>query len=181
MSESIANGITVQNTCYECMVIARDTAEHLPVGKCQTCLDDQEAREDDNAWNLHEDDRLGEGPGLSVDVSDAPSASEWVASETYVRPAGKKAVMFEEWDKDNPFKLVELKVEFIDEDEDMVRHEYLPPIAQLIDGGVYEELWELQDERQRARETECPWCHILTLKLYNDCQTCDKPLENNVR
>ena len=181
MSESIATGITVMNTCYECMVIARDSAQDLPVGKCQTCIDNQEAKDDDSAWNLHEDDRLGEGPGLSLDTSDAPSASDWVSSETYVRPARKKAVMFEEWDSDNPFKLVRLAVEWIDEDEPQTRHEFLPPIAQLIDGGVYEELWELEDQRQRAREVECKWCHILTLKIYNDCQTCDKPLEHNVR
>lgn len=181
MTESIANGITVQNTCYECMVIARDSALDLPVGKCQTCLDDDEARADDNAWNLHEDDRLGEGPAMSIDTSDAPSASEWVASETYVRPARKKAVMFEKWSDDNPFKLVELSVSWIDEDEPQTRHEFLPPIAQLIDGGVYEELWELQDERQRAREVQCQWCNLLTPKIFNDCTSCDKPLEHNVR
>lgn len=59
--------------------------------------------------------------------------------------------------------------------------EYKLPIVQLQDGGVYEELWELDDERQRARETECQWCHILTPKAFNDCQSCDKPLELNVR
>jgi hypothetical protein len=59
--------------------------------------------------------------------------------------------------------------------------EYKLPIVTLQDGGVYEELWELDDERQRARETECQWCHILTPKAFNDCQSCDKPLENNVR
>ena len=59
--------------------------------------------------------------------------------------------------------------------------EYKEPIVMLQDGGVYEELWELDDERQAARETECQWCHILTPKLFNDCQSCDKPLENNVR
>jgi hypothetical protein len=218
MSESIANGISITNNCYECQVIAikgmlntpqecyeckvlaQDQAKGYPVGYCQTCSDrakleatgydagkcpaclqNAEANDDDNAWNLHEDDRLGEGPGLSLDTSDAPSASEWVASETYVQPARKKAVMFEKWDDDNPFRLVELSVEFIDEDEPQTRHEFLPPIAQLMDGGVYEELWELQDERQRAREIECRWCHILTPKIFNDCTSCDKPLEHNVR
>lgn len=181
MSESIANGISITNNCYECQVIAMSVEAGHPEGKCFTCQENEEANADNNAWNLHEDDRLGEGKALSLDTSDAPSASEWVASQTYVRPAGKKAVMFEKWSDDNPFQLVELSVEFIDEDEDMIRHEFLPPIAQLIDGGVYEELWELQDERQRAREVECRWCHILTPKLFNDCQSCDKPLEHNVR
>lgn len=59
--------------------------------------------------------------------------------------------------------------------------EYKAPVVFLQDGGVYEELWELDDMRQRARETECQWCHILTPKAFNDCQSCDKPLELNVR
>ena len=58
--------------------------------------------------------------------------------------------------------------------------EFKEPIVLLQDGGVYEELWELDDMRQSAREVECHWCHILTPKLYNDCQSCDKPLEHNV-
>lgn len=181
MSESIANGISITNVCYECQVIAMSVEAGHQEGKCFTCEEQAEANADNNAWNLHEEDRLGEGPALSLDTSDAPSASDWVASQTYVQPARKKAVMFEKWSDDNPFHLVELSVEFIDEDEPQIRHEFLPPIAQLIDGGVYEELWELQDERQRAREVECNWCHILTPKAFNDCQSCDKPLEHNVR
>ncbi len=179
MSESL--GISVQSQCYECMVIARDAEQDLPVGKCQTCLDDAEAKSDDMAWNLHEDDRLGEGKCLTYDTSDAPSASDWVASETYIKPREWKVKMIEKWGEDNPFQLIELAVKFIDTDEPVTRSEFLPPIAQLIDGGVYEELWELDDMRQRAREIECKWCHILTPKAFNDCQDCDKPLEHNVR
>ena len=59
--------------------------------------------------------------------------------------------------------------------------EYLPPVHLISDGGTYEELWELDDLVQQARETECNWCHILTPKMYNDCQSCDRPLESNVR
>jgi hypothetical protein len=59
--------------------------------------------------------------------------------------------------------------------------EYKLPIVFLQDGGVYEELWELDDQMQRSRETECQWCHLLTPKMFNDCQSCDKPLESNVR
>jgi hypothetical protein len=65
--------------------------------------------------------------------------------------------------------------------------EFMPPIVHLED-GMNEELamhlgalWELDDSRQRAREIECNWCHILTQKLYNDCQLCDTPLEHHVR
>lgn len=178
MSESL--GISVQNTCYECMIIARDTDEGFLPMQCQTCVDDAEARADDKAWNLHEEDRLGEGHCLTYDTSDAPSASEWVASETYIKPPTRRAIMIEKW-KEESMHLIELAVKFIDTDEPVTRSEFLPPIAQLMDGGVYEELWELDDMRQRARETECKWCHLLTPKVFNDCQACDKPLEHNVR
>lgn len=181
MSESIANGISITNTCYECQVIAMSVEDGFPAGKCFTCQEQAEANDDVKAWNLHEDERLAEpGKVTTYDTSEPPSASEWVGSQTYVRPPQTKAVMFEKWSDDNPFRLVELSVEFIDEDEPQIRHEFLPPIAQLIDGGVYEELWELQDYTQRQRERECQWCHILTPKIFNDCQSCDKPLENNL-
>lgn len=181
MSESIANGISITNQCYECQVIAMSVEAGHPEGKCFTCQENEEANADNNAWNLHENDRLGEGPALSLDTSDAPSASDWTASQTYVRPPRKKAVMFEKWSDENPFHLVELSVEFVDEEEPQIRHEFLPPIAQLQDGGVYEELWELQDERQRAREVQCHWCNLLVPKHTIDCTSCDMPLESNVR
>jgi len=126
------------NDCYECMVIARDTAEGFTFSKCQTCIDNDEARADDKAWNLHEDDRLGEGPCLSYDTTDAPSASDWTASETYIKPPTKRAIMIEKW-KDESMHLIELAVKFIDTDEPVTRSEFLPPIVQLNDGGVYEE------------------------------------------
>ena len=61
------------------------------------------------------------------------------------------------------------------------REEYKLPIVLLQDGGQYEELWELDDMRQRSREVECQWCHILTPKVFNQCQDCDGILEHNVR
>ena len=178
MNESM--GITVMNNCYECMIIERDRQEGFLPMQCQDCIDTAEAKADDNAWNLHEEDRLGEDNVLTYDTSDAPSASEWVASETYIKPQTRRAQMIERWDEDT-CKLIELAVKFIDTDEPVTRSEFLPPIAQLMDGGIYEEYWELDDTRQRAREVECQWCHILTPKQFNDCQDCDKPLELNVR
>jgi hypothetical protein len=65
--------------------------------------------------------------------------------------------------------------------------EFKPPIVQLVDGMTEElsmhlgSLWELEDEVQRAREVECKWCHILTPKVFNDCQSCDGALEHNVQ
>jgi hypothetical protein len=180
MTESL--GITVQNTCYECMVIERDKQDGFTVGKCQTCLDTDEARADDQAHNLHEEDRLHEpGKVMSYDTSDEPSASDWISSQTYVRPRGWIVKFTEKWDEDNPFKLIELSVKFLKHDEPLVRNEFLPPIAQLIDGGVHEELWELDDMRQRMKEVQCHWCNLLTPRIFNDCQACDKPLEQNVR
>jgi hypothetical protein len=162
------------------MVIARDLAEGFTFSKCQTCIDNDEARADDKAWNLHEDDRLGEGRCLSIDTTDAPSASDWTASETYMKPPTRRAIMIEKW-KEESMHLIELAVKFIDTDEPVTRSEFLPPIVQLNDGGVYEEYWELQDMRQRAREIQCPWCNLLTPRQFNDCQDCDKPLELNIR
>jgi hypothetical protein len=59
--------------------------------------------------------------------------------------------------------------------------EYAQPVVQLQDGGVYEELWELEDYAQAQRERQCQWCNLLTPKMFNDCQSCDKPLENNIK
>ena len=182
MSESIANGISITNQCYECQVIAMSVEAGHPEGKCFTCQEQDEANADNNAWNLHEDDRLGEGPALSTSHVDEPSASDWVSSKTIsVHQRSYKTRMIERWSDDNPFHLEELRVEFINNDEVEERNEFLPPIAQLMDGGVYEELWELQDERQRARETQCHWCNLLVPKHTIDCTSCDMPLESNVR
>jgi len=178
MSEQ--QGIRVENHCYECMIIARDVAEGFTFSKCQTCQDNEEAQADNKAWNLHEDDRLWEPNPMSYDTSDEPSASDWVSSQTISQPARSKPMFKEIWDEEK-FHLIELSVKFLDPDEPhLYRNEFTPPIAQLMDGGVHEELWELEDYTQLQREKECQWCHILTPKIFNDCQSCDKPLENNL-
>ena len=59
--------------------------------------------------------------------------------------------------------------------------EFKMPIVMLQDGGVLDTTWELDDYMQSQRETQCPWCNLLTPKAFNDCQDCDKPLEQNVR
>ena len=184
MNESLGiNVITHTEECCELPITCN--LMHLFTGdqqvySCMSCYESEEAKSDDMAWNLHEDDRLGEGHCLSIDTSDAPSASEWVASTTYIEPPKRRAQMIEKWDDDTK-KLIELAVKFMDTDEPVTRSEFLPPIAQLIDGGVYEELWELDDMRQRMKEVQCHWCNLLTPKEFNDCQACDKPLEQNVR
>ena len=125
---------------------------------CQECEDSKNAKLTDMAWELVDDGNLQYKFTLSYNVAQ-PSGHDWVSPTTALV---KPAVM-----PDGTLKYE--------------REEYIPPIVNLQDGGVYEELWELDDERQRAREIECKWCHILTLKMYNDCQECDKPLELNVR
>ena len=125
---------------------------------CQECEDSKDAKLTDMAWELVDDGNLQYKFTLSYNVAQ-PSGHDWISSTTALV---KPAVM-----PDGTLKYE--------------REEYMPPIVNLQDGGVYEELWELDDERQRAREVECKWCHILTPKMYNDCQDCDKPLELNVR
>jgi len=184
MTESL--GISVVSHTEQCCEFPlTSNLMHLFTGdqqdySCMSCYETKESKSDDNAWNMHEDDRLGEGHCLSYDTSDAPSASEWVASETYIAPPKRRAIMIEKW-KEESMHLIELAVKFIDNDEPVTRSEFIPPTVQLNDGGVYEEYWELQDMRQRAREIQCPWCNILTPRQFNDCQDCDKPLELNLR
>ncbi len=71
MNESL--GITVHNTCYECMVIERDKQDGFTVGKCQTCLDTDEAKAANAAWNLHEEDTLGQSHPMSYDTATNPA------------------------------------------------------------------------------------------------------------
>jgi hypothetical protein len=124
---------------------------------CDNCQDLADARLADRAHELVDEGNLQYARPWFATTE--PSAHDWVAPITaLVRPAHMPDGT--------------IRVE---------RNEYLPPITNLLDGGVYEELWELDDMRQRARETECQWCHLLTPKAFNDCQACDKPLELNVR
>lgn len=58
--------------------------------------------------------------------------------------------------------------------------EYKLPIVQLQDGGMLDNLWELEDYTQSMREVICQACHLTTPKQFNDCQCCDAPLEHNV-
>lgn len=58
--------------------------------------------------------------------------------------------------------------------------EYLEPTVKLQDGGMLDNLELLNEYAQSKREQECHWCHLLTPKMYNDCQACDKPLEHNL-
>lgn len=165
-------GISITNQCYDCMLIDEIC------GNCQELAD---ARATDIAHQIVDEGNM-QYKGIWSRTDDQPSGHDWVASQTVIKPQEWTAKFTEKWDDDNPFKLIELSVQFVDTDEPiLIRNEYLPPIVQLQDGGVYEELWELEDYTQRQREVECKWCHLLTPKMFNDCQDCDKPLEHNIR
>jgi len=124
---------------------------------CVDCVDQADARLTDKAYELVDEGNLQYKRQWMLTTE--PSGHDWVgASVRLIRPA----------------RLIDGTI--LDE-----RKEYLPPIVHLEDGGEVDNLWELEDETQRRREVECHWCHILTPKIFNDCQSCDKPLETNVR
>ena len=125
---------------------------------CLNCEETKEARDSAVAHQLVDEGNMQYKRNWMRPTDDY-SGHDWVSSSTVSR-----TILDDEGNEDYVLRL-----------------EFKEPVVQLQDGGVYEELWELEDERQRARETECQWCHILTPKAFNDCQSCDKPLENNVR
>lgn len=122
---------------------------------CSNCEDNKEARDSAIAHQLVDEGNLQYKRNWMLTTE--PSGHDWVSSTTVSRT--------------------------IDEtmEEYIMREEYKLPVVLLQDGGVYEELWELDDMRQRSREVQCPWCNLLTRKDMNDCQDCDRPLELNVR
>jgi len=176
MSEYVqSQGISVTNTCYDCALVS----EYSPELRCLTCDEDKEGRDDYIAYEIVDEGNMQYKHQWSR-TDDQPSGSDWTASETYIKPQSWVARMTEKWD-DN-CHLIELSVRFEEADEPvLIRHEFSPPIVQLVDGGVLDNLWELDDYTQRQREKQCQWCNLLTPKMFNDCQSCDKPLENNIK
>jgi len=124
---------------------------------CTDCVELADARLTDRAYELVDEGNLQYKHQWLLTTE--PSGHDWIGAIVRVEPYFVFAT--QTWED--------------------TRAEYKEPTVCLQDGGVYEELWELEDMRQRARETECQWCHILTPKMFNDCQSCDKPLELNVR
>lgn len=149
MSEQ-EQGITVMNECYDCMVLARDGSEL----QCLNCTDSKEARDSFIAHQIVDEGNMQYKDQLSF-ARPEPSGHDWVASHT----------------------VVSSRIDEYGENVDIVeRYEFAQPIVVLGDGGVYEELWELDDETQARREVECNWCHLMTPKVMLPlCQDCDKP------
>ena len=146
-------GVNVQATCYACLL--SDT-------RCDDCQDQRDAKDTDRAWELVDEGNLQYRFTLSQVTE--PSGHDWVSSTTRLN---KPAILMDG-------TIVEFRNEFAD------------PSHKLQDGmdeelALHLSLSELDDETQRKREVECPWCHLLTPKQFNDCQDCDMPLESNVR
>ena len=118
---------------------------------CVDCVDQADARLTDKAYELVDEGNLQYKRQWMLTTE--PSGHDWISPTTRGT----------HWGADD------------------VREEYKLPTVFLQDGGEVDNLWELEDETQRRRETECQWCHIMTPRMYNDCQSCDKPLESNVR
>ena len=149
-----SQGISVSNTCYDCALVS----EYSPEYRCITCVEDKEGRDDAIAYELVDEGNMQYGKTMWSRTDDNPSGHDWISSTTRIEPY---------------FSIYTLKMED-------TREEYTPPIVQLVDGGVLDNLWELDDYTQYMRETQCQWCNLLTPKMFNDCQVCDKPLENNL-
>lgn len=141
------------STCGDCVGLTE---------QCPACQDLNETNATTEAWELVDEGNLQYRYTLSHVTE--PSGHDWVSSVTrLLKPA---------------IQLDGTLVEF--------RNEFAQPSTKLIDGLDEEtilhlNLAELDDETQRAREVECPWCHLMTPKQFNDCKDCDKPLEHNVR
>jgi hypothetical protein len=127
--------------------------------KCNNCEQEQEARDAQIAHEIVDEGNLQYKHHWSR-TDDQPNGSDWISSVTVAR------VILDADGKE---------IDYI------MRLEFSEPIVQLVDGGVLDNLWELEDYAQSKRETQCKWCNILTPKMFNDCQSCDKPLENNIK
>lgn len=125
---------------------------------CTECVEEADARLTDKAYALVDEGNLQYKRHWFYNA-EQPSGHDWIGSVVRVEPYFVWAT--QTWED--------------------TRSEYMDPTVQLQDGGVLDSIWELQDERQKAREVECHICHMMTLKMYPDCQSCDKPLEQNVR
>jgi hypothetical protein len=185
MSEYTTQGISVTSQCYDCITLD---------DMCLNCTEGKEARDSAVAHQLVDEGNMQYKRNW-LRNDDQWSASDWVASETadrkskyiitietikvdkgtYIDSEGETREYNENW-----YHMEERVVVTKRETDWLIRSEFTKPTVTLQDGGVYEELWELDDERQYAREVQCPWCFILTPKLFNDCQSCDGILEHNV-
>lgn len=123
---------------------------------CSVCLakaELAEANQDNNAWSLHEDDRIAESKIAEHHYSE-PSQHDWVASETIRGTQGKRVIMIEEWDDACTLQLMTIK--FIEPTEQWwMRDEFLAPIVQLTD-RIFDTEYEVS-----TTEVVCQDCHYV--------------------
>ena len=149
--------------CDMCAVLGWD---------CSACVakaELAEANQDNNAHGLHEDDRLGENT-RPEHLTSAPTASEWVASETIVGKAKVKTQISEVYDEVAGRFVFDLK--FIQPTEDYeLRHEFLEPIVQLTDRIIevsdYSDYYEYE-----SNEAVCNRCNLTFNMNLKECPTC---------
>ena len=140
----VANGISVMTECYDCISIADYGLQ------CRVCDESDEARIDDLAWSRRAEERLAEDDVIT-DVSEEPSGSEWIGSETKVKGSKER-----------------------------IRSEFKPSTYDLRDRcpSTYflgQHLFDLDEDEQRSKihmfEIVCPTCNLVYPKR-TGCQEC---------
>jgi len=140
----VSNGISVMTECYDCQSIADYDV------KCRVCNESDEARSDELAWNHRANERLAEGDVIT-DVSEEPSGSDWISSETRVKGSKKR-----------------------------IRSEFKPATYNLADRcpSTYflgKHIYDLDEDEQRSvihfYEMVCPTCNFVYPKR-TGCQEC---------
>lgn len=140
----VSNGISVMTECYDCQSIADYDV------KCRVCNESDEARSDELAWNHRANERLAEGDVIT-DLSEEPSGSDWISSETRVKGSKKR-----------------------------IRSEFKPATYNLADRcpSTYflgQHIYDLDEDEQRSvihfYEMVCPTCNLVYPKK-TGCQEC---------
>lgn len=124
---------------------------------CVECVETADARLTDRVYEAaSEGNLMYKAQWLR---KDEPSGHDWVSSTTVSRTI---------LDDDG------------NEIDHIMREEFRLPIVLLQDGGELNNIWSLEDYTQSRREVICHMCNLTTPKMFNQCQSCDAPLEHNV-
>lgn len=140
----VSNGISIITDCYDCQML-----DDYDV-KCRVCDESSEAKVDDLAWSHRADERLAEGDVIT-DVSEEPSGSDWIGSETRVKGSKER-----------------------------VRSEFKPSTYDLRDRCpssyfLGQHMFDLDEDEARSvihfYEMVCPTCNLVYPKR-TGCQEC---------
>ena len=143
-------GISIMNTCHECMLIARDKLAGFGDGMtCLSCAQDKEGFDSVIAHSLVEEGSAQYTHQLSI-ISDNPSGHEWVGAETVTRTR--------EYMKEDG------TIEF----EHTIRDEFLEPISLIADRVFTIDTWIppmyticTDCHYQCHKDLPCPNCDLL--------------------